>query len=442
MSGQQDSQDYVSASIHRDFYYSNALGTPTLIKEYVNVEKLLVEAKYLACITIQVPQLNRIEYNYGSQLYASLLSEVTRLVCDVKEQAFRGKDIFVVDLLDIDTFVIFLSPPREADTMLLDHLTLISERTRMSVAQRIFELFYPYTHEYLRPAVGYAMVINNPMINNTRLITQLVTHAKRMGEFLATSHGYQSKYALQKLIIQRNVQIVFQPVVDLNTLDPIGYEALTRGPKESEFASPLLLFLLAGEFGLSFELDSLCRQEAFRRARDLTKDTKIFVNTLTMTIHDPEFRGKYLEDLLSDLEIKPENVIFEINEKLAIDNYDIFRQAMKDYSDIGIVHASDDIGNGYSDLERIMELNPGFMKIDISLVRDIHKSYIKREIIKAMVSLSRGIGSQIIAEGIETKEEYLALKQLGVPYGQGYLFGRPSPTLDPINKAFLSVEGE
>lgn len=178
----------------------------------------------------------------------------------------------------------------------------------------------------------------------------------------------------------------------------------------------------------------------FSRARGLTKDTKIFVNTLTMTIHDPEFRGKYLEDLLKDLEIKPENVIFEINEKLAIDNYDVFRRAMQDYSDIGIVHASDDIGNGYSDLERIMELNPGYMKIDISLVRGINNSYIKREIIKSMVSLSRGIGSQIIAEGVETKEEYLTLRDLGVPYGQGYLFGRPSPTLDPIDKTLLTAE--
>ncbi len=440
MSGQLDPRDYVSASIHRDFYYNNALGTPTLIKEYANVEKLLVEAQYLACITIQVPQLHHIEYNYGSQLYGKLLTEVTALIREVKEQAFRGTDIFVVDLLDIDTFVIFLSPPRDSNTTLLDHLEAICERTRLTLTQRVFDMFYPYTHEYLRPAAGYAMTINNPMINNTRLITQLVTHSKRMGEFLSTRHGYISKYALQKLIIQRNIQTVFQPVVDLNTLDPIGYEALTRGPKDSEFASPLLLFLLAGEFGLSFELDSLCRQEAFRRARDLTKDTKIFVNTLTMTIHDPEFRGKYLEDLLKDLEIKPENVIFEINEKLAIDNYEVFRRAMQDYSDIGIVHASDDIGNGYSDLERIMELNPGYMKIDISLVRGINNSYIKREIIKSMVSLSQGIGSQIIAEGIETKEEYHTLRKLGVPYGQGYLFGRPSPTLDPIDKTLLAAE--
>ena len=132
-----------------------------------------------------------------------------------------------------------------------------------------------------------------------------------------------------------------------------------------------------------------------------------------MTIHDPEFRGAYLKQLLEDLKIKPENVVFEVNEKLAIDNYDLFRDAMQDYLDIGIVHASDDIGAGDSDLERIMELHPGFLKIDIGLVHGIDKSFVKQEIIKAMVSLARGIGSMIIAEGVETKEEYRKLKEEG-----------------------------
>ena len=102
---------------------------------------------------------------------------------------------------------------------------------------------------------------------------------------------------------------------------------------------------------------------------------------------------------------------------------------MRDYTDIGIVHASDDIGTGHSDLERIMELNPGFMKIDLSFVKDIDKSYMKQEIVKAMVALAKNIKSLVIAEGIETKEEYEKLKELNVDYGQGYLFARPNEKL-------------
>ncbi len=431
--------DYVSATIHKDFYYNQAVESPTLIKEYGNIEKILVNAQYLACITIQIPMLHKIEYQYGSQVYNKLLGEVTQLLKEVKQGEFRDSDIFLVDLFDVDTFIFFLTPPRDQTTLLLDHLEQITERTRVSIDQRTFNLFYPYTKTHTKPAVGCAMVIKNPMINNIRQITRLVSHSKNMGEFLATRHNFHSKYTLQKLIIQQDIQTVFQPIVDMQSLNAIGYEALSRGPADTEFASPLLLFVLAEEFGLSFELDTLCRRKAFERAKELESDTKIFVNTLTMTIHDPEFRGKYLEELLHDLKIKPHNVVFEINEKLAIDNYDLFRDSMKDYSDIGIVQASDDIGNGYSDLERIMELNPGYMKLDIALVRNIHHSYIKQQIVQAMVSLARGIGSQIIAEGIEQPGEYLSLRELGVDYGQGYLFGRPTQDLQPADSSWLAT---
>lgn len=107
MSGQPDPRDYISASIHRDFYYNNALNTPTLIKEYANVENSWSSRTTWPASPSRCR--NCIEYNYGSQLYGKLLTDVTTLIRDVKEQAFRGTDIFVVDLLDIDTFVIFLA---------------------------------------------------------------------------------------------------------------------------------------------------------------------------------------------------------------------------------------------------------------------------------------------------------------------------------------------
>ncbi|MFH2098421.1 MAG: EAL domain-containing protein, partial [Pseudomonadota bacterium] len=190
------------------------------------------------------------------------------------------------------------------------------------------------------------------------------------------------------------------------------------------------------ESGLSFELDRVCRRKALERARNMETNKKIFINTLHMNIHDPEFRGAYLKELLDDLKLKPENVVFEISEKLAIDNYDLFRGAMKDYTDVGIVHAGDDMGTGYSDLERIMELNPGYMKVDISFIQGIDKSFMKQEIVRAMVNLSLNIGSKVIVEGIETKAEYETLKRMGVPYGQGFLFAKPSRTLGPIRTSF------
>ena len=72
------------------------------------------------------------------------------------------------------------------------------------------------------------------------------------------------------------------------------------------------------------------------------------------------------------------------------------------------------------------------MKVDISFVKDIHKSYLKQEIVKAMVNLGKSIGSHVIVEGVESREEYEKLKEIGVPYGQGYLFDVPSKELSPV----------
>ena len=433
-------RDYIEVPIHQSFYYNSELELPTIVHEYERVEQTLIDSQYLACITIQIKNLNRIEYQYGSTVYHQVLRQVAAIVSDLKLRDFREEDIFVVDMVDIDTFVLFLAGPRHKETTLIDHLESLAERARVSIKTQVFDALYPYFKVYSKPSVGYGLVNKNPMISNMRLIMQLVSQAKKMGEFLSERQGYLSKYMLQKILIREDIHTVFQPIVDLSTLEVIGYEALSRGPEDTEFASPLLMFILAAEFGLSFELDALCRNKAFESLRDLKTDKKIFVNTLSMTIHDPEFRGAYLKQLLEDLKIKPENVVFEVNEKLAIDNYDLFRDAMQDYLDIGIVHASDDIGAGDSDLARIMELHPGFLKIDIRLIRNIDKNLMKQEIIKAMVSLSHGIGSLVVAEGIERREEYWKLKELGVTYGQGYLFGKPSRDLSYVSPEELQLE--
>ncbi len=434
----QKKEHYISADIYKGFYYNKDLDTSTIIKEYDAINDAFDEARFIACITIQVPHLHKVEYQYGSHIYNDLLAQTNTILKRLKNKVFRRDDILIVDMFEVDTFVLFLSPPRDNNTQMLDHIQPMVERARYQIEEEIFRLFYPYTKEYSKPAIGYSLVINNPMINNMRLIMNLVKQSKQMGEFLAEKQKYQSLFKLQRLILNHDIKTVFQPIVDINSLDVIGYEALSRGPSDTEFNSPMLMFLLASEFGLTFELDTICRKTAFESARDLDTETKIFVNTLPMTIHDPEFRGRYLDELLKDVKVKPENVIFEVNEGLAIDNYDLFKSALKDYSDIGIVHASDDVGHGYADLERILELHPGFMKLDITMVRDIDQSYIKKQMVKAMIGLAKNINSKIIAEGIETKEEYEALKELGVDYAQGYLFGRPTEKPMPINKNFLS----
>jgi len=93
----------------------------------------------------------------------------------------------------------------------------------------------------------------------------------------------------------------------------------------------------------------------------------------------------------------------------------------------GFLVAIDDVGTGYSSLQTITEIHPDFIKVDLSLVKNIHRSLLKQELVHSLLQAGSRIGAQVIAEGIETEEERRTLRQCGVRYGQGYFFARPAP---------------
>ena len=149
------------------------------------------------------------------------------------------------------------------------------------------------------------------------------------------------------------------------------------------------------------------------------------MNTLPATIRDPEFRGRALIDFLDKAQVSPDRIVLEITEKLVIENYHLFREAMAYFTDLGMSFAVDDVGAGYSGLESIARLKPQFLKIDTGLVRDVHSSLVNREMVKAIIAMGEGIGSTVIAEGIQTDDEANALQKMGIDWGQGYLLARP-----------------
>jgi EAL domain-containing protein (putative c-di-GMP-specific phosphodiesterase class I) len=205
----------------------------------------------------------------------------------------------------------------------------------------------------------------------------------------------------------------------------MGFEALSRGPRGSGLESADALFGAATHHNLLIELDRLCRRRALLSSGRIPSTAKIFVNTLPATIRDPQFRGKALIDFLDKAQVGPDRIVIEITEKLVIDNYGLFRETMAYFTDLGMSFAVDDVGSGYSGLESIARLKPTYLKIDISLVRDVNVSPVNQAMVKAIISLGRNIGASVIAEGIQTEEETIALKAMGVDYGQGHFLARP-----------------
>jgi EAL domain-containing protein (putative c-di-GMP-specific phosphodiesterase class I) len=123
-----------------------------------------------------------------------------------------------------------------------------------------------------------------------------------------------------------------------------------------------------------------------------------------------------------------------------IENLNLYRDAMHAFLDMGFSFAIDDVGAGYSGLETVATLRPNYLKIDMSLVRDVHQKKVSQQVVRAILGMGEGIGATVIAEGIQSQDEADAVRSLGVRFGQGYLFGRPvDPYAAPKPKVALTT---
>jgi EAL domain-containing protein (putative c-di-GMP-specific phosphodiesterase class I) len=180
-----------------------------------------------------------------------------------------------------------------------------------------------------------------------------------------------------------------------------------------------------------FNLDRQCRESAIRFASKNGIDKNIFINFLPSAIYNPEFCLRDTVKWASDLDFNPDNIIFEVVETEDVEDTEHLKQILQFYKDKGFRTALDDVGSGYASLSLFASLRPNIIKIDIDIVRDVHISDFKQAVAKALKIMADESGCKVLAEGIETKEEFDWFKNLGVDYAQGYYLAKPSP--EPVS---------
>lgn len=225
----------------------------------------------------------------------------------------------------------------------------------------------------------------------------------------------------------QNIRMVYQPIVSLFDGSLFGYEALTRGPENSQFHSPSVLFEFAEKEGYLYELEKLAREKAIQNSILQHKQQMLFINISSPVIVDPKFKAGQTLEILQQTGLSPSNVVFEITERSSIEDFTLAKKVLEHYRKQGYKIAIDDAGAGYSSLQAIAELQPDYIKVDRSLVQDVHKYKIKEYIMETFVTFAQKMNIHLIAEGIENEEELMKLSRMGVHYVQGFLLGRPEP---------------
>jgi EAL domain-containing protein (putative c-di-GMP-specific phosphodiesterase class I) len=385
----------------------------------------LVRNGNLSLVLLDVSPFSAIEEQYGMRTYALVRQRLFSLLKEQSGKDFRKEDILALEDTGGLRILLFLSPRRQPSTNYYESLETLRLRLSSVLIPKLLRTALPYLRTPPRIPIGFGLGIYNPLIDPHHIILRIIREALDRAEWQYRSEQMENMKRLKEVILREEVITLYQPIVDLHDEKPMAYEALSRGNAGTAFQSADDLFDTAIKNHLLVELDRVCRKKALMFSNRLPAKAKIFINTLPATMRDPEFQGKHLIDSLERACMNPDRIVIEITEKLVIDNLILFQDAMSYYTDLGMSLAVDDVGSGYSGLETIAKLKPSFLKIDISLIHDIHTSVVNREMLKAIVALGRGIGAKVIAEGIEIPEELRVIQDIGVDYGQGYLLGRP-----------------
>jgi len=227
-----------------------------------------------------------------------------------------------------------------------------------------------------------------------------------------------------RLIAERCIEAVYQPVVRLDDGEVRGYEALARPSGSTELTSVDGLFAAAQYRGLTRDLDWICRRAALEGATGLAAGMPLFVNVSVSALLDPLHDVDQMLLLLEYVGRSAHDVVLEITEREAVPDLDRFATVLAAHREHGFRFAIDDVGEGHSTLEVLAVASPEFIKVARGLMVAAHAPG-ARSAIRALVAFARSSGAAVIAEGIESEAERELMMQLGVELGQGFALGEP-----------------
>jgi len=222
---------------------------------------------------------------------------------------------------------------------------------------------------------------------------------------------------IKRLIQQGGLAMVFQPIFDLGTGWPVGFEALARFRRR---ATPARWFAEAAEVGLGPGLELTAIRLALQDFELLPPASFLSVNLSPQCL---ESQG--LHEALNGVDGR--RVVFELTEHVGVEHYGTLDRALRPFRDRNIRLAIDDVGAGFASLRHVLRLSPEILKLDLSLVSHIDADPVRRALVASLVSFAAGVGTTLVAEGIATGRELAVVRELGVGLGQGYFLGRPKP---------------
>lgn len=240
------------------------------------------------------------------------------------------------------------------------------------------------------------------------------------------------KQALGDLLQHEAIETVYQPIYPLDPFlnggkpVPFGFEGLSRGAAGYGIEPPERLFMVAHETGRLAEVDLLCFRKTLFRGQALSKQALLFVNLHPSTLASRIAAGDQVLSLIAASGVAPDRIVIELVEQYPVFDFDLFFQNLERVRRAGVRCALDDVGAGYSSYVMLSEVQPAFLKVNSYFTSGIQGNDVRQKVVSSIVRLGADLGSRVVCEGIERKEDLQELSRLGVELGQGFLLGLPA----------------
>jgi len=407
---------------YEELLYDRLTGFPTLAVMIERARELLDRLGEITVLYIHFVWYEKIEEIYGWQKLDDVLENTAEALREfyAREHA-SAENIMMVSHIADDDFILFTQVPPSPD-LAERRLKALSQELETYLRQRVENDHGEDIAALCGIYVGAATVFRNPKIRTERLIYRGIREAAQAARGAEEWERSRKVSDLKATIREGAVFIEYHPII-LNSNEEIyGYEALARGSRR-ELRSPEVLFEVAEEANMLWELSRLLRKRAVEGIiSELKEGQYLFLNVDPHDFNDPSFRN------LDPAELgitEPGRVVLEITERTAIKDYPRFQEYLAAFRERGFKFAVDDAGSGYAGLGSIANLAPDYIKLDISLISNIDTNFLKQNLVETLVNFANGQGAKVIAEGVERREEFETVRDLGVHLTQGFLFHKP-----------------
>jgi EAL domain-containing protein (putative c-di-GMP-specific phosphodiesterase class I) len=359
----------------------------------------------------------------GHQHHDKLMKSLKKFFQKYIQQEGNNRDVITLHDYYGDgvTLIIKVNQDRHS----ISNIDVLMKKITGEVEQSLNKI-YPAVHPIFE--AGY-MFVEKDDYSMKESVFRAHRQAMAMAEKRVHSEFNEMVYTIGKIVSEKNISLLAQPIIDVATKKVHALEMLTRGPKGTALESPLHLFSVARQTGQLYKLEMIVLEKIFQQIKETRCRQDIFINCTPITLANISFTRDLKKLLTQYREIHPKQITFEVTERDSIDGLKDFIYNIKVLRLMGFKFAVDDTGAGYANLNSISEIMPDIIKIDRSVIENIDKNSLKESMLKGLLLVAREAGSLVVAEGIENEGEASVLTRNKVDLAQGYFYARPTDLL-------------